>query len=315
MINFGICFSKEFEGNAPLAHIIGFKLPVYLRLLEFCQNEGWNVYVLTRKTYKGNGIFNGAWLFKDGEFKKEDKTLKMDLVYDRTGGVTFPPEKDNLRVVNRRDFKVMCWNKWLAYKEIGEYMPKTFWVGDEKNLAKVLPKIKADWVALKPYDGQQGIGVFVGSKAEALKFEFSEKYPTYILQEFVDTSHGIDGLTDGLHDLRIVLANRKVIWSHIRIPPEGSFKANVAEGGKLMEIDYKKVPGSVKKVVESVSKIFFEKYDNPSYSLDFGIDKDGTPKIFEINDQIGFPRWEANGRDKFLKELVKNFASKISTHA
>ena len=52
-------------------------------------------------------------------------------------------------------------------------------------------------------------------------------------------------------------------------------------------------------------------YDNPAYSLDFGIGKDGIPKIFEINDQIGFPKWEMKQRDVFLKELVYDFARKL----
>ena len=36
-------------------------------------------------------------------------------------------------------------------------------------------------------------------------------------------------------------------------------------------------------------------------------------KIFEINDQIGFPRWEMKNRDIFLKALVLNFKSKLSS--
>lgn len=112
MVKFGMCFSKDFEGNTPLDHI-GRKLPVYLRLLEFCQNEGWEVYVVTRKTYKpslqghrGRGNFDGAWLFKDGQFERVEETIKIDLVFDWVGGLLFPPKKeDGLRVVNTREFK------------------------------------------------------------------------------------------------------------------------------------------------------------------------------------------------------------------
>ncbi len=80
-INFGICFSKDFVGNDPLGHI-GIKLPVYLRFLEFCKDEGWGVYVLTRKTYKGNSVFNGAWIFNKEKFinisrqnRKKERTV------------------------------------------------------------------------------------------------------------------------------------------------------------------------------------------------------------------------------------------------
>jgi glutathione synthase/RimK-type ligase-like ATP-grasp enzyme len=306
MVNFGICFSRNFEGIEPLKHI-GSKLPVYLRLLEFCKNENWNVYVLTKKTYEGKSIFNGAWEFKGNKFEKKDDKIKLDLIYDRTGGVTFPPEESNLKVFNNREFKLLCWNKWLGYKEIGEYMPKTFWVGDKDSLAKVIPQIKTDWIVLKPFNGLKGIGIFIGPKEEAINFEFIGKDPKYIAQEFLDTSRGIPGITNGLHDLRIAVVNAKVVWCHVRVPIEGTFKSNAALGGNLTEIDYSKVPESIKNIVNKVIPKFKEKYNNPSYSLDFGVGRDGVPKIFEINDQIGFPQWEMKNRDVFLRELVKSF--------
>lgn len=310
-ISFGICFSKDFADGDPLGHI-GLKLPVYLRLLKLCQKEGWNVYVLTRKTYKGNGFFEGSWLFKDGRFDVVSSKVKIDLIYDRTGGVVFPPENEpGLKVINSRKFKILCWDKWAAYKEIGEYMPKTFLVGGKDNLNKILPKIETDWVVLKPFNGLKGIGIFIGSKEEAVNFEFFGKNPKYIAQEFLDTSRGIAGITDGLHDLRVAVVNQKVVWCHVRVPVQGTFTSNAAQGGNLTEVDYRKVPASVKEIVNKIIPKFYGNYDNPSYSLDFGIGRDGVPRIFEINDQIGFPQWDMKNRDVFLKELVESFKKKV----
>lgn len=306
----GICFSKEFSGTKPLDHI-GVKLPVYIRLLEFCQKEGWEVYVLTRKTYKGDGIFEGAWLFNNGKFEKKDEAVKVDLVYDRTGGTKFPPVKDKLNVINRRDFKILCWDKWRAYAEIGKYMPKTVWVGGHENLETAISGVRTDWVVLKPYNGLKGIGVFIGPKNESRHFKFIGKNPKYIAQEFVDTSGGVPKIAEGLHDLRIAIVNGKAVWCHVRTPPKGTFAANVAQGGTLTEVDYDRIPNSVKKIVGIISESFYNNYDNPSYSLDFGIGKDGVPKIFEINDQIGFPLWGMKNRDNFLNELIKSFKVKL----
>lgn len=304
----GICFSKDFLGADPLGHI-GEKLPVYIRLLEMCQKEGWEVYVLTRKTYRGAGIFDGAWLFKNDEFKKKEGAIEIDLVYDRTGGIKFPPAGDNLNVINVRDFKILCWNKWLAYKEIGRYMPKTFWVGKNvKDLEQILVKIKTQVVVLKPYNGLKGMGVYIGPKKNALNFNFSKK--KYIAQEFVDTSGGIPRVVEGLHDLRVAIVNGKAVWCHVRTPMKGSLKANVAEGGTLTEVAYNKVPLYIKDIVEDVANKFYKKYDNPCYSIDFGIEN-GKPFVFEINDAIGFPKWGAKGRDKFLEEMVSSFKSKL----
>src|SRR6266404_2073448 len=311
MINFGICFSKEFVGDHPLRHI-GSKLPVYLRLLELCQKEGWDIYVLTRKTYKGNGIFEGSWLFKEEKFIPVKEEVKIDLIYDRTGGIYFPQANEpDLKVFNNHKFKVLCWDKSMAYKEIGEYMPKTFWVGDKKGLNKILPEIKTEWIVLKPFNGLKGNGIFIGPKEQARSFEFIGKDPKYIAQEFLDTSLGITGITKGLHDLRVAIVNGKVVWCHIRVPVEGTFTSNAAQGGNLTEVDYSLVPESIKNIVNKIIPEFANKYDNPSYSLDFGIGRDSVPKIFEINDQIGFPKWEMKARDTFLKELVESFKKKI----
>lgn len=311
MIRIGICFSKELVGQNPLSHI-GEKLPVYLRFLTLCQKQGWEAYVLTRRTYQGEGIFNGAWLFTKGEFKLIPKKIRIDLLYDRTGGVKFPPkEKTKMKVVDSRDFKLLCWDKWLTYQKLGNYMPQTFWVGGKDNLASILPKIKTDWVVLKPYNGLRGLGVFIGPKKEAMNFEFPEKFKKYIVQEFIDTSEGIPKITPSLHDLRIALLNGKQVWSRIIIPPQGSFSAHTAGGGILQEVDYELVPDLAKKIVSEITPKFYREYDNPFFSLDFGFDKNGIPWLFEINDQIGFPLPKMKNRDLFLKELVKNFAQKL----
>ncbi|OGM15263.1 hypothetical protein A2985_00660 [Candidatus Woesebacteria bacterium RIFCSPLOWO2_01_FULL_43_11] len=308
----GMAFSRQFRGSSPLGHI-GVKLPVYIRLLTLCEAKGWEVYVLTKKTYKGNGIFEGSWRYLDGKFEKIKTPVKIDLVYDRCAGIKFPSEGDDSLIwINRRDFKILCWDKWKAYRQIGKFMPKTFWVERQEDLPAVLAKVKTEWVSLKPFNGLKGLGVFIGPKYKAQEFKFSKKFKHYIAQEFVDTSGGVPKITKGFHDIRVAVTNQKAVWSHVRVPLKGSYLANAAAGGILTEVDYTLLPRSIKKIVEEIAEKFSQKYDDPSYSIDFGVGKDGTPKIFEINDQIGFPRWEMKNRDKFLKALVDNFESKLN---
>jgi glutathione synthase/RimK-type ligase-like ATP-grasp enzyme len=306
-----MCFSRDFEGVTPLSHI-GRKLPVYLRLLELCQRECWEVYVLTRKTYKGKGVFDGAWLYNKGKFERVEHELKIDLVFDWVGNLLFPPKADkDLKVVNVREFKELTCDKWKTYLKLKDYMPKTYWVGNIEDASKLIGRISTDYVVLKPYDGLRGKGIFIGPKENLKNFKPDELNRKYILQEFVDTSNGIEGLTPGKHDLRIVIVNGEVVWCHVRVPKEGTFLANAAQGGNLAEVNYSRVPASIKEVVNVIAKDFYKVYDNPLFSLDFGIGLDGKPLIFEINDQIGFPRWEMKNRDIFLNALVRNFHEKI----
>lgn len=308
---FGICFSRPLEGTTPLSHLDR-KLPTYLRFLELCRQKDWDVYILTRKTYQGNGRFAGVWPYDKGKFILTKEPVDIDLVYDLTGGLYFPPEETGrLKVVNRRDFKVLAADKWLSYQAFGEFMPTTYWVGKKENLVRVLPQIKSDWVVLKPTDGLKGIGIYVGPKAAATDFEFAKSYPQYVAQEFLDTSGGISGLVTGKHDLRVVITNNQVVWCHVRTPPAGEFTANVARGGTITEVDYQaQVPESIKKIVAQIAPVFYRQYDNPVFSLDFGFGPAG-PRIFEINDRVGFPRWEMKNRDRFLMALIKNFEMKL----
>jgi glutathione synthase/RimK-type ligase-like ATP-grasp enzyme len=254
-----------------------------------------------------------VWGFENGKFTQIVSPVKIDLVYDRSGGIKFPPEGDNSLIwVNRRDFKLLAWDKWTTSKVIGEYMPQTLIIEDKEKLPEILSQIESDWVVLKPFNGLKGIGIFIGGKVDALKFKFDEKYNRYIAQEFVNTSGGIPGITPGMHDLRIVIVNGKPVWCHVRVPAKGSLLANAAQGGNLTEVDFEIVPESIKNVVTKVSTIFSERFDNPLYSLDFGVGKGGIPYIFEINDQMGFPKWEMDKRDDFLKGLIENFKSKLA---
>ena len=107
-----------------------------------------------------------------------------------------------------------------------------------------------------------------------------------------------------------MIVNGKVAWCHLRVPFGDSLLANAAMGGNLTEVDYQKVPSSIKEVVEEISPDFYKRFDNPIYSLDFGM-QNNRPYIFEINDQIGFPKWEMKQRDVFLQGLVLNFKQKL----
>ena len=239
----------------------------------------------------------------------------MDLIYDRTGGLKFPPKKkERVIMVNNRDFKELCADKWLAWQELNSVlpMPKTYLVGERKNLPTILSKIEGDWVVLKPLNGLMGLGIFVGPKNKAVDFEFDQKYSQYIAQEFVDTRNGFLGLVEGFHDLRVVMINGKIVWSHLRTPPKGSFKANVAQGGDIKEVAVSQLPESIREASLKAAKLFLEKYDNPLFSVDFGLTPSG-PKVFEINDQIGFPAPEMTQKDLFLSELVANFAQKLES--
>src|SRR4029078_7839160 len=192
-----IIFSAPLSTPDPLKRVKQ-KRPVYVELLRKCQEKGWKAAIVTRKTYQGDGIFNGYWKLKeDDTFEQVDEKLHVDLVYDRTGGLHFPIEGDSLQVVDSRDFKLLAWDKWKQYQEIGKYMAKTVKIerASASDREKLFGQLKTDWIVLKPTNGLKGLGIFIGPKREALQFTIPSN-TVYIAQEFIDTRNGIAGITN-----------------------------------------------------------------------------------------------------------------------
>jgi len=292
---------------------MGEKTPTYLQFIKLLAKGGIETEVVCTKDYLGQGFFasvrgknEAPTTSRPGYSAKRDK---FDIAFDRSGGTVFPPCGDSLRTVDCREFKLLAWDKWSAYEILKRYMPKTF-ILDAGKLPETLEKIKGDNVVIKPVGGLGGKGIFIGSKKDATAFVLKPA-GKYIVQEYIETGAGIPGITTGPHDLRVVVLNKKIVWSHYRTPPAGSLKANVATGGSLNEVSIKMIPENIAEISEKIAEEFYEKYDNPLFSVDFGVDREGTPYIFEINDQIGLPRPDALGKDLFLKELVANIRSKI----
>ena len=299
----GIVFSKPKEYPDPL-YPMGLKRPVYEELISKCARDGIKVVIVSTKSYKGSGLFDWYWeTDSSGKTIFVDKAIKVDLGYDRSGGLSFPVVDDDFKVVDNYDFKQFAWNKWQAYSLLSKYMPETYLYKDRYN-------VKTDWVVLKPIDGLKGRGIYIGPKNEMDNFELLESRQ-YIAQEFIDTSKGVSGIASGIHDLRVVVINSKLVWSHIRIPPCGLYKSNVAGGGQLKEVQLDDIPTSVIEIVQKISDMLYNRFDNPIYSVDFGISSNGRPYVFEINDQMGFPKPEMTNKDKFLDELIRNFKLKL----
>ena len=112
-----------------------------------------------------------------------------------------------------------------------------------------------------------------------------------MVQEFLDSSVGIPGITDGMHDLRITVINGKPINSFLRVPKEGSYLANIAQGGSGTSIDLKQIPKEVINLVYRIDEKV-KKYFPAIYAADF-IHSDKGYKLLELNSRPGVqhPDW------------------------
>ena len=118
------------------------------------------------------------------------------------------------------------------YAYLKGYCPQSYEIKNATDLKENLRLFDENsYVVLKPANGLKGIGVSIDYPANIAKLKNIDFSAPWILQEFVDTSHGISGLVSGDHDLRVVIANGKILFSHIRQPQAGSKIANYSRFG------------------------------------------------------------------------------------
>ena len=298
-------FKKERPGKDPFFKF-GKKRKTYHYFFQKGCDLGFDMYLASgSEAYLGGFDFNSPAFFNGTEFKKISETITADAIYDRSGGTKFPTKEIDDKVLNCSEFKILCNDKNKMYEYFGKFMPKSFELKDIKKFNKLLHEFDSDdLVVLKPAKGLGGKGIVIDSPSELKKITLEEN-ADYVIQEFIDTSCGIKGITEGRHDLRVVIANGKIVLSHVRTPREGSYLANAAQGGSLSEVPLKKIPQEIINITEKIKSLVDKKFKNPVYSIDFGMTKKG-PYVFELNDQIGFPRNEMKNGKKFIDEILNS---------
>jgi glutathione synthase/RimK-type ligase-like ATP-grasp enzyme len=160
-------------------------------------------------------------------------------------------------------------------------------------------------LVIKPLDLGGGKGIFIDIP-EKLK-NIPKSFPL-LMQEFIDTSAGIPGITTGMHDLRVVLCNGEIIHSNIRTPGKGDKKANFSQGGSLKVIDPELLPEDLKYIVASID-FDLSLYGERLYSLDFGLSADNEWKLIELNARPGMPSIDTEF--SFLHEKLADFFARI----
>jgi len=252
---------------------------------------GLNVFLAYHREYKDGKLLK-CW-YKENNKWKIVKKQPIDVVYSRFAGSIYKDNKVNkqalkfkldmakdVTMINHPLLDDFCWDKRVVSETFPQHTPKTFVVNTLHGLKIVLSKIKSKKIILKPRYGTLGRDVLVVNRDNLPK----EIEKNTLVQEFIDTSNGIKGITDGIHDLRMIMINGKIDHVHVRTPKEGLLRANVALGGEKRFVDKKLVPKKAKIVAKKVDKLFRGLYPRV-YSVDFLFDKKGKPYVVECNSQ------------------------------
>ncbi len=267
---------------------------------EFARQGGQFFIVRGQDTFLGNNRFSRGWRFGNAEFEAVEEPITLDVIYDKGHFVSDGASA----VLNDRELDDLCVDKWKTCQRFPEYSPHTELVHDEKELRAALKKFPEDRIVFKPKDGEEGKGVIIGSAADILAAE--SQFPA-LVQEFIDTSGGIPGIADGLHDLRLHSICGEMVLAFVRTPAEGKLVANVSQGGTETEVPADKVPADVMKIFRDIDSRLSH-YPKRVFCVDLGRGHDGVWKLIELNSKPGLSAdWRGGGYRLFKQKLVDVF--------
>ena len=282
----------------------------YHEIIDQLNEKGVYVAVLMGQgTYEGNGTFSKHWVLvnNNGNYRFEKRgQITVDAVFDKDH---FKDDGKVLKINTDRLYQI-CWSKEKTYEVLGEFHPMSILAHDTAQLDEALEKLPGERVAVKSLTGSSGLGVFVGDKSDVYGEQEILKYPV-LVQEYIETSGGIPGITDSRHDIRVVLLNGQPAIATLRTPPEGELKSNIGYGGHHRLLSVSELPSELLEMCEAIDKKLKNYGNFRIYSVDCGLTPNGW-RLFEVNGMPGTinrdrgePAWEyQDALTSFLKEAA-----------
>lgn len=260
---------------------------------------------------KDKNIFTEYWQHKKGiEWKKYCKSIKADIIIDRSGKINFLNYQQlaNLSLKKSTLLRNLVRNKYTQYLIFPNLLPYTTLINNKCELKLKLKSIKTKYKVIKPLFGQGGIGVIIGNIKDILKREKEIEYPC-CLQEFIKTGQ------KKISDIRVILYKNKPLYYIKREAPAGSLLTNLLQGAVVSSIPKKEIPNNLKILIKDIVKKF-SNFSDILYSVDFLIDNKNIPRLIEINGNPGPAIAVASGDkhaiDLHLKALVEMIKNKIA---
>lgn len=249
-------------------------------------------------------IFKYAWTFKCGEWIRVHD-INPDLIYDKTSykaKTTFFKSTiaEVFPIVNNVEFSELIDNKLFVSLLFPQYCKKQHKALNQKNLLDIAKSINTEKIVVKPSTDSGGKNVHILDKANVNTLKVG--FPV-LVQEFIDSSGGIDDIVDSVHDLRLVFIEDSLVHSYIRIPAKGSLLANLSQGGSIKIISSSQLPSSLKDLVSTVQDSL-QTFENKIYTIDIMFDENQKPWIIELNSMPGL--FFAENQRKEMKLVYKS---------
>lgn len=255
---------------------------IYQGIIKDVEKYGIEVYIVRGNSYLGKGIFSHGWQVRDGGVVAVDQPIMVDLIFNRDDKNTIPAIYDCL-IINHPDLDRICVDKVETAELFPDLSPKTKAINSYKEFLQTVSEWSLnteDKIVLKKNFLTEGRGVYI-LPVKDLTESLYENWKNILVQEFIDSSIGIPDIIEGVHDIRVTTINGEPVYAYVRVPPPGSFIANVARGGTMIPVAIDKLPANLLELIEKINNKFIQ-YRPNIFASDFFNSKNGF-KLIEMN--------------------------------
>lgn len=270
------------------------------------------IYRASIKWYDAdNNVFKKAWAFRGDKWHKVNGNIVPDMIFDkmksRNNYNMFDKKmgiSSKVKFYNHPIFRTILDNKLGQYMILRDFMPKSYLATDKGGFKKVVEKVTAKKVVIKPLYGSGGFGIIICDKEKAVNKRI--EYPV-LVQEFIEGG-GIPGFNkkDKLADIRLIYQNDKLVYALSRIAKGKSLFTNFHQGATAVLVPQDKIPPQVRKMAIEINKRL-NIFPSANYSLDFIFNKRGRPYLIEMNTTPGFDLLKIVGDEKLIEKNFREF--------
>jgi len=250
--------------------------------------------VQAQYNWYSDGVLSRGWVYDGGSWSKVED-VELDGVFDKfhfdEETKAFKQEiSESVGILNDPGLEELCKDKLLTYERFPEMMPETRSFSEE-NAREMLEEYGK--IVLKPCYAFGGKGIHIVDK----EGDIPDIEGEYIVQRFVDSSGGIEGIVEGTHDLRGIVVNGDLKAGYVRYS-DGEI-SNVSQGGSQHAVSPEEFPEKALDMIKTVNNELG--YRPCLFSVDLFFDEEGEPWIVELNSKPGIGFY---GDEEMREQLV-----------
>jgi glutathione synthase/RimK-type ligase-like ATP-grasp enzyme len=293
----------------------------YYELIDRFQSQGMSVFFAQPTDISDDGKFTSIYtlqtehpdddnglLFYEVKVDFRQPVLLINRVKDQLYNHPAYPilVASGLRILNQKEV-AQYGDKTVSYEHLSKFMPNTLILREEEkdttrrqNLSSFINKYGIVVVKPRRENGGKGI-IFLEAPMQEEINQVSSDQQEYIVQEYIETNEGVEGIVKGRHDVRLYTLGGVIVAGSVRQPKGEGRLSNTSQGGSIRYIQLADLPPELMAYAQSVldalqlPKLSF-------VSIDFFFGK-GKWYLVEVNDQPGIT---ALYQDAVIAPLVQD---------